>query len=111
MTESGTFALGPVAAIPPGEGREYDAGGTAVAVFRLRSGAVYATQALCPHKEAPLCDGLTGGTTLVCPFHSWKFDLATGVALLGTCGLRVYPAAVGGDGVLRVTVPGAGNGA
>ena len=96
--------IGPLDAIPAGEGREYNANGTQIAVFHLRSGDVYATQAECPHRNAPLCDGITGGTTLICPFHSWKFDLATGAAVLGECGLKTFPVAVGADGQVTVTV-------
>ncbi len=86
------YRLGPLSQIPPGEGREFDINGQAVAVFHTRTeGRVYATQALCPHRDGPLIDGLLGGTTLLCPFHAWKFDLQTGEALMGTCGLKTYP--------------------
>jgi len=83
--------LGPVSGIPPGEGRVYAVNGENIAVFHTRSGAVYAVQAACPHKGGPLADGLVGGTTLICPLHAWKFDLATGQALFGDCGLKTYP--------------------
>ena len=97
-------SLGNIESIPPGEGREFQVAGTTVAVFRLRSGEVYATQASCPHRNAPLCDGITGGTTLVCPFHSWKFDLRTGETLTGNESLKTYPITLGDDGSLSVTV-------
>ena len=87
MTET---KLGPVSSIPPGEGRVYSVNGDNIAVFHTRSGAVYAVQAACPHKGGPLADGLVGGTTLICPLHAWKFDLATGQALFGDCGLKTY---------------------
>ena len=83
--------LGPASAIPLGEGRVYSVKGEEIAVFRTRAGAVYAVQAQCPHKNGPLVDGLVGGTTLICPLHSWKFDLATGQALFGDCGLKTFP--------------------
>jgi nitrite reductase (NADH) small subunit len=63
-------------------------------VFRTRVGEVYASQAECPHRGGPLSEGLLGGTTLICPLHSWKFDLATGEALMGACGLKTYPVRV-----------------
>jgi nitrite reductase (NADH) small subunit len=88
MTET---KLGPVSGIPPGEGRVYFVNGENIAVFHTRGGAVYAVQAACPHKGGPLADGLVGGTTLICPLHAWKFDLATGQALFGDCGLKTYP--------------------
>lgn len=88
MTET---KLGPVSIIPNGEGRVYSVNGEKIAVFHTRGGAVYAVQAACPHKGGPLADGLVGGTTLICPLHAWKFDLATGQALFGDCGLKTYP--------------------
>ena len=91
MTET---KLGPLSDIPPGEGRVYRVGGQNIAVFHARSGQVYAVQAECPHRGGPLADGLIGGTTLICPLHSWKFDLATGQALFGDCGLTTFPVRV-----------------
>jgi nitrite reductase [NAD(P)H] small subunit len=88
MTE---IRLGPVAAIPLGEGRVYAVNGENIAVFRTRAGAVYAVQAACPHRGGPLADGLVGGTTLICPLHGWKFDLSTGQALFGDCGVKTFP--------------------
>lgn len=92
--------LGPVDRIPPGEGRVYSVNGENIAVFRTRSGEVYAAQAACPHRGGPLADGLVGGTTLICPLHSWKFDLATGQALFGDCGIKTYGVQIDADGHL-----------
>lgn len=90
--------LGPVAAIPKGEGRTFEIGLLRVAVFHGRDGRVFATQAECPHRQGPLSDGLLGGTTLVCPLHEWTFDLTSGMALQGSCGIHVYPVRVEGAG-------------
>ena len=83
--------LGPLQAIPEGEGRSFDVGKRRIAVFRSRQGCVFATQAECPHRGGPLADGLVGGQTLICPLHSWKFDLATGQSGDGACRLKTYP--------------------
>jgi len=83
--------LGALHSIPPGEGRNFDACGKSIAVFRTRADAVFAVQAACPHRGGPLADGLLGGTTLICPLHAWKFDLASGNALFGDCGIKTYP--------------------
>jgi len=98
------YALGPLAQIPSGEGREFPIGAALIAVFHARNGEVYATQALCPHRNGPLSDGLLGGSTLICPFHAWKFDLTTGAALLGDCAIAVYPARLSNDGQIFVTL-------
>ena len=95
--------LGPVEQIPPGEGREFLVAGERIAVFRLRSGVVRATQADCPHRQGPLVDGLIGGETVICPFHAWKFDLSTGLPILGDCALAVYPVRLSAEGDLFLT--------
>ena len=95
MTE---FKLCRLSAVPSGEGRNFDALGVRITVFRPRSGGVFAVQATCPHRGGPLADGLLGGTTLICPLHAWKFDVSTGDVLFGDCGLKVYPARVDESG-------------
>lgn len=82
---------GPLSAIPFGEGRTFSVFGERIAIFRARTGQVFAVQAQCPHRGGPLADGLLGGTTLICPLHAWKFNLETGAALFGDCGLKTYP--------------------
>ena len=99
MTDTGTeVVLGPLDSIPMGEGRTFAVGSGRVAVFRTRNEQLFAVQAECPHKAGPLADGLLGGTTLICPLHSWKFDLRSGEALMGDCGLRTYGVRVDQEG-------------
>lgn len=104
MAMSQFVRLGPLSAIPSGEGRTFEVGPVKVAVFHARGGRVFATQAQCPHRQGPLADGLLGGTTLVCPLHEWTFDLVSGMALQGSCGIRVYPIGVGPDGTLVIEI-------
>lgn len=105
MTETGTEVIvGPRSAIPAGEGRCFEVAGEHIAIFNTREGRVFAVQARCPHKDAPLADGLVGGTTIICPLHSWKFDLSSGVVLMGDCGLKTFPARLDDDGRVLVTV-------
>ncbi len=94
------LALGPLESIPAGEGRTFDVYGKKVTVVRTRSGEVFAVQAECPHKGGPLADGLVGGATLVCPLHAWKFDLRSGDALVGDCGLETYPVRLDPNGMI-----------
>jgi nitrite reductase (NADH) small subunit len=53
-------------------------------------GEVFATQADCPHRGGLLADGLLGGSTLICPLHSLKFDLKSGQSSNGECLLKTY---------------------
>ena len=66
--------LGPVEAIPLGEGRAFAVGDTQVAVFRLRDG-LRATQAVCPHAGGPLADAQADPAKVVCPLHNYAFSV------------------------------------
>jgi nitrite reductase (NADH) small subunit len=100
----GDVTIGAVGDIPRGEGRSYLIAGHRVAVFRERSGELHAVQAECPHQLGPLADGMVGGCTVICPMHSWKFDLKSGACLNDPSHrLRTYPVR-DEDGYLIVTL-------
>jgi nitrite reductase (NADH) small subunit len=96
------LVAGEVSQIPPGEGRTFEVAGRRIAIFHTRGGAMYATQAYCPHLGGPLADGLVGGTSVICPLHDRTYDLRTGQGPESECGLRVYPVSVGDDGKIFV---------
>jgi nitrite reductase (NADH) small subunit len=98
-------SVGKIAQIPEGEGRIFEVARRRLAVFRSRDGQVFATQAECPHRGGPLADGLIAGTTLTCPLHEWRFDLATGEVLNGACPLQVFRSSLEADGTIYVEVP------
>ncbi len=52
-----------------------------VAVFRTAKDEVFALRDACPHKGGPLSQGIVHGTSVTCPLHNWKIDLASGEAL------------------------------
>ena len=83
--------LGSVDFIPLGEGRAYKVGDLGIAVFRQRDGKLFATQSQCPHRQGPLADGIVGAGTVICPFHAWKFDLATGRCAGEDVTLHTFP--------------------
>ena len=85
--------LGPVAAVPVGEGRAFAVAGAQIAVFRLRDGTLRATEATCPHAGGPLADGQLDATKVVCPLHLRAFTFADGSCPEGP-GIAVYPARV-----------------
>lgn len=100
--------LGSLTMIPPGEGRTFEVAGRRVAVFRTRRDELFATQAECPHRAGPLADGMLGDTTLVCPLHDWRFDLATGASAAGgACGIMVYPVRTTEEREILLTLDGA----
>lgn len=99
--------LGSLVQIPLGEGREFVVEGKRITIFRPRSGGLYATQAQCPHKQGPLAEGIVGGTTVICPYHAWKFDVSTGKGLPTNPGegcLKTYPVRLAADDSILLTV-------
>jgi nitrite reductase (NADH) small subunit len=52
-----------------------------IALFRTASDEVFAMKDECPHKKGPLSQGIVHGTSVTCPLHNWKIDLASGEAL------------------------------
>src|ERR1700687_1163394 len=47
----------------------------------------FAYQAMCPHQDVPLCEGLYDGSVLTCHQHLWQWDIRTG----GPLGLAEAP--------------------
>ncbi|HYJ86390.1 MAG TPA: Rieske 2Fe-2S domain-containing protein [Pyrinomonadaceae bacterium] len=110
-TENGDFAhngpnvqtiiIGRVEDLPLGscktielpEGRE-------LAVFNV-DGEFYATNNFCPHKGAPLAEGILCGHVIECDWHGWQFDVRTGECLTVSEKLETYEVVVE-DGVLKV---------
>src|SRR5260221_8972475 len=55
-------------------------------------GRIFAIANRCPHEGYPLSEGTLGpGCVLTCNWHNWKFDLASGQALIGRDPVRTYP--------------------
>lgn len=52
-----------------------------LALFRTADDQVFAIKDACPHKGGPLSQGIVHGTSVTCPLHNWKIDLASGEAL------------------------------
>jgi len=67
--------------IPPLGSRVIKTDTMNIAVFRTASDEVFAMKDECPHKQGPLSQGIVHGTSVTCPLHNWKIDLASGEAL------------------------------
>ena len=88
-----------------GRGRPVRAGGRYLAAF-LTGGAVHVIDNVCLHVESPLDGGPVVDGTVVCPWHGWRYDLATGQLLTAfgpLPGVRAYPVTVEA-GVVSVTI-------
>jgi nitrite reductase/ring-hydroxylating ferredoxin subunit len=59
-----------------------------------QGGRLFAIANRCPHEGYPLSEGtIEPGCVLTCNWHNWKFDLATGEALVGRDPVRTYAVA------------------
>lgn len=63
----------------------------------------FAYQAMCPHQDVPLCEGLYDGSVLTCHQHLWQWDIRTGAAIgLAEAPLEGFPVQVEGDSIYVV---------
>jgi nitrite reductase (NADH) small subunit len=102
------ITLGPINDIPAGQGRAYAVEGRQIAVFRLRDGTLRALDAVCPHRGGPLADGLTDAEVVVCPLHSYTYELASGTEVAnGAAGVTAYPVRADDTGIIHLILDGA----
>jgi nitrite reductase (NADH) small subunit len=67
----------PVSELPPGSCREVSVGGKALALYNV-AGKVYATSNTCLHRGGPLGQGMLDGNAVMCPWHTWSWDVTNG---------------------------------
>ncbi|MCI4429138.1 MAG: non-heme iron oxygenase ferredoxin subunit [Burkholderiales bacterium] len=74
--------------------------GLEIALFRVGD-AAYATDNLCSHGQARLCDGFVEGHEIECPLHQGRFDLRTGQASAEPAveAVKTYPVRIEGGRV------------
>lgn len=80
------------------------AGGKEIALYGVE-GQVYATDNLCTHGNARLCDGFLTGHEIECPLHQGRFDVRDGRALCSPLreNIATYPVRIE-DGVVFVAL-------
>ena len=99
--------LGSVDDIPVGEGRAYAVEAQQIAVFRLRDGSLRALDAVCPHRGGPLADGLADSRVVICPLHSFTYDLETGCEVgNGGAPVTTYPVYADNTGTIHLRLDG-----
>jgi len=91
--------------IPAGHGAFVERDGLSLAVFNAGDDRFYATGPTCPHEDGPLSEGWLEGGAVVCPWHGFDFDLATGRCNVDQdLAVPVYAARLTG-GVVEVDLP------
>lgn len=110
MSDHHWLRITATANIPPREGRAVVVGDREIALFNLGD-RFLATDNRCPHQGGPLCDGIVTGTSVVCPLHAWKVDLASGsIARPANAAdhcVATYPVRVE-DGIVVIGLPRSG---
>jgi nitrite reductase/ring-hydroxylating ferredoxin subunit len=76
-----------------------------ITLFRVGADA-FATDSVCTHGAARLCEGFQEGFAIECPLHQGRFDVRTGHCLAPpvTKNLRVYATRLA-DGHIQVEIP------
>ena len=79
---------------------EAEVEGIGICLARL-NGELSALDNWCPHRRGPLGQGWIEGNAVLCPWHSWAFNVHTGVAEYPEKErVDVFPVRVEGDDVL-----------
>ena len=87
-----------VADVPENGLKECAAEGGLKLVVANAGGEFFGFQAICPHQEVPLCEGMFDGATLTCHMHLWQWDVRSGAPLgIAEAPLERYPLVREGD--------------
>ena len=64
-------------------------------------GKFYAINDVCGHRGGPLAEGEIDGTTVICPWHGWRYNVTTGEnELLPALPTEKYEVKVEGEDIL-----------
>lgn len=92
------------AALPPGKALSATLDGLRVAVFRLPDGSLHGLEDRCPHRGAPLSEGILYEEFVACRDHGWSICLRDGkVAAPEQGSVRTF-AVMEADGLVWVTL-------
>jgi nitrite reductase (NADH) small subunit len=83
---------------PAGQAKEFSAGGRTLCIANI-DGVIRALDNECPHRGGPLAEGMIENGKVVCPWHAWAFDAATGVTDNSQERVAVFPVSVEGEEV------------
>jgi 3-phenylpropionate/trans-cinnamate dioxygenase ferredoxin subunit len=75
-------------------------GGDELAVYNV-GGEFYATENFCPHRGAPLAEGVLCGHVIECALHGWQFDVRSGECLTVSESIRSYRVKVE-EGLIKI---------
>jgi nitrite reductase/ring-hydroxylating ferredoxin subunit len=89
-----TIDAGRVEDLPDGSCKTIELpAGRELALFNV-NGEFYAIENFCPHKGAPLSQGILCSHVIECDLHGWQFDVRTGECLTVPERIETYAVAV-----------------
>ena len=98
-----TFIVGRINDLLPGACISFTLpSGSELAVYNV-DGEFYATENFCPHRGAPLTEGVLCGHVIECGLHGWQFDVRTGECLTVPDRIQTYSIQVEDD-LIKITL-------
>lgn len=89
-----------IAEVPANGMKECEAEGGLKLLVANSGSEYFAVQAICPHQDVPLCEGLFDGAVLTCHQHLWQWDIRTGAPMgLAEAPLERYDVVVEGGAI------------
>jgi len=82
-----------------GQAKEFSVGARTLCIANI-GGVIRALDNECPHHGGPLAEGMIEDGKVVCPWHAWAFDPATGATNNSQERVAVYPVTIEGEAVL-----------
>lgn len=98
-----------IAEVDPERPRPYDTPWGSFALYTVGS-RIVAASSFCPHMLGPLFQGTIAGDEVSCPWHTWRYSLATGECTEcpedeSSDPLEFCPIRLGPDGTLILAPP------
>lgn len=94
----------PLAQLPPGAMATWEHEDLTILLCN-HNGEIRALDGLCPHARGPLAQGNLLDGLVICPWHAWEFDTASGQCTHNPrAALNRYPTEIR-DGFIHVQLP------
>jgi naphthalene 1,2-dioxygenase system ferredoxin subunit len=86
--------------VPEDDVMGFDINAKSIALYQV-DGEIFATDNICTHGNARLCDGFLEGHEIECPLHQGRFDIRNGKAMCAplTEDIQIYPVKIEGGRV------------
>ncbi|HEV2113518.1 MAG TPA: Rieske (2Fe-2S) protein [Terriglobales bacterium] len=82
------------------EAKEFTCGEKTICLANV-AGKLVAMDNVCLHRGGPLGQGIVDGGKIVCPWHGWQYDPATGAAAHNPgAKVQVYPVKLDSEDIL-----------